>query len=150
MSRIIKILLIVLCVLILLLFSVVIISFLYVNKSNNLNPEETIKKYMEYWEDNSIIRLKSLESKEAEFVDVIRNSHKGIKIENLRIKNVTNEEIDDIVEQYNGRFSRENLKIYQVKFYIISDNDDLNGEHTFDVRLVHERKGWLVLSFGNP
>lgn len=144
-----KIILITFMIIIALMLLLIIVCHLYVNKTNNLNPEETIKRYMEYWADDSTLKMKSLESKEAEFIDVIRNPHNGIKINNLSIQDETEKEIDEIVKQYNGAFLKDNLKIYRIKFYAESDMGDWNGEHTFNVRLVHEKQGWCILSLGN-
>ena len=30
------------------------------------------------------------------------------------------------------------------------DDEGWEGEHTFGLRLVHEKQGWLVVSLGNP
>ena len=129
---------------------VITVYFLYIYKPNNLNPEDTIKKYIGYWKDDFTIGMKSLESKEADFVDVIRNLHKSTQIENISIQDITDKELSEIYNQYNGKFSKENLKIYSVKFKVKSDDKDWEGVHTFNLRLVHERQGWLVLSFGHP
>lgn len=129
---------------------VVSVCFLYIYKSNNLNPEDTIKKYINYWKDDFTIGMKSLESKEADFVDVIRNLHKSTQIENISIQDVTENENKDITERYNGKFTKDDIKIYLVKFKVKSDDNDWDGEHTFIVDLVHEKQGWLVLSFGHP
>ena len=129
---------------------VVSVCFLYIYKPNNLNPEDTIKKYINYWKDDFTIGMKSLESKEADFVDVIRNLHKSTQIENISIQDKTVKELSEIYNQYNGKFSKENLKIYSVKFKVKSDDKDWEGVHTFNLRLVHEKQGWLVLSFGHP
>ena len=129
---------------------VVSVCFLYIYKPNNLNPEDTIKKYIGYWKDDFTIGMKSLESKEADFVDVIRNLHKSTQIENISIQDITDKELFEIYNQYNGKFSKENLKIYSVKFKVKSDDKDWEGVHTFNLRLVHEKQGWLVLSFGHP
>ena len=129
---------------------VVTVYFLYIYKPNNLNPEDTIKKYINYWKDDFTIGMKSLESKKADFVDVIRNLHKSTQIENISIQDKTDKELSEIYNQYNGKFSKENLKIYSVKFKVKSDDKDWEGVHTFNFRLVHEKQGWLVLSFGYP
>ena len=129
---------------------VVSVCFLYIYKPNNLNPEDTIKKYINYWKDDFTIGMKSLESKEADFVDVIRNLHKSTQIENISIQDVTENENKDITERYNGKFTKDDIKIYLVKFKVKSDDNDWDGEHTFNLRLVHEKQGWLVLSFGHP
>ena len=102
MSKSLKVILSIIVALILSLILTFISYYLYVNKPNNLNPEETIKKYMSYWEDDFTVGMKSLESKDAEFVDVIRNLHSVTKIKNLRIEDVTVKEVDEIIEQYNG------------------------------------------------
>lgn len=127
----------------------IIVCHLYVNKTNNLNPEETIKKYMEYWADDSTLGMKSLESKKADFIDVIRNYNKVSEMEILRIKDETEKEIDSMVEQYNGKFSKNDLKLYRISFNAVSDDDYWNGEHTYNIRLVHEKKGWCILSLGH-
>ena len=132
------------------LIFVVTVYFLYIYKPNNLNPEDTIKKYIGYWKDDFTIGMKSLESKEADFVDVIRNFDKRIKIKNISIQDVTENENKDITERYNGKFTKDDIKIYLVKFKVKSDDNDWDGEHTFIVDLVHEKQGWLVLSFGHP
>ena len=150
MSKSLKVILSIIVALILSLILIFISYYLYVNKPNNLNPEETIKKYMSYWEDDFTIGMKSLESKEADFVDVIRNFDKRIKIENIRIQDVTENENKDITERYNGKFTKDDIKIYIVKFKVKSDDNDWDGEHTFIVDLVHEKQGWLVVSLGNP
>lgn len=146
MKKVLKIILILFGLLVL----VVAVCFLYIYKPNNLNPEETIKKYVGYWQYDFTIGMKSLESKEAEFVDIKRNSYKVNKIDNIRIQDITDEEIDQIAEQYEGTFLKEDLKIYSVKFNVSSDDEDWDGEHTYDVRLVKEKQGWCVLSFGHP
>ena len=135
---------------IILTLSLVLIYSLYINKTNKLSPEDTIKKYINYWKDDFTIGMKSLESKEADFVDVIRNLHKSTQIENISIQDITDKELFEIYNQYNGKFSKENLKIYSVKFKVKSDDKDWEGVHTFNLRLVHEKQGWLVLSFGHP
>ena len=135
---------------IILTLSLVLIYSLYINKTNKLSPEDTIKKYINYWKDDFTIGMKSLESKEADFVDVIRNLHKSTQIENISIQDVTENENKDITERYNGKFTKDDIKIYLVKFKVKSDDNDWDGEHTFIVDLVHEKQGWLVLSFGHP
>lgn len=132
---------------------VVLVFFLYIYKPNNLNPEDTIKKYINYWKDDFTIGMKSLESKEAEFVDIKKHEYKITKIDNVKIQDITDEEIDQYKEQYEETFSKDelkNLKVYIVKFKVKSDDKDWEGEHTFIVDLVHEKQGWLVLSFGHP
>ena len=132
---------------------VVSVCFLYIYKPNNLNPEDTIKKYINYWKDDFTIGMKSLESKEAEFVDIKRHECKITKIDNVKIQDITDEEIDQYKEQYEETFSKDelnNLKVYSVKFKVKSDDKDWEGVHTFNLRLVHEKQGWLVLSFGHP
>lgn len=132
---------------------VVSVCFLYIYKPNNLNSEDTIKKYINYWKDDFTIGMKSLESKEAEFVDIKKHEYKITKIDNVKIQDITDEEIDQYKEQYEETFSKDelkNLKVYIVKFKVKSDDKDWEGEHTFIVDLVHEKQGWLVLSFGHP
>ena len=141
---------IIVVVLIILILGVFLVCSLYINKTNKLSPEETIKKYIGYWQDDFTIGMKSLESKEADFVDVIRNLHKSTQIENISIQDVTENENKDITERYNGKFTKDDIKIYLVKFKVKSDDNDWDGEHTFIVDLVHEKQGWLVLSFGHP
>ena len=150
MSKSLKVILSIIVALILSFILIFISYYLYVNKPNNLNPEETIKKYMSYWEDDFTVGMKSLESKDAEFVDVIRNLHDVTKIKSLRIEDVTAKEIDYSIDRYNGNFSRENLRIYYITFYALSDDEIWNGKNTFIVDLVYEKQGWLVASLGNP
>ena len=150
MKKAIKTIMKIIVIIIILTLFLVLIYSLYINKTNKLSPEDTIKKYINYWKDDFTIGMKSLESKEADFVDVIRNTNKRNKIENIRIQDVTENENKDIIERYNGKFAKEDIKIYLVKFNVKSSDSDWDGEHTFIVDLVHEKQGWLVLSFGNP
>ena len=132
---------------------VVAMCLLYIYKPNNLNPEDTVKKYISYWQDDFTIGMRSLESKEAEFVDIKRHSYIITKIDNIRIQDITNEEIEHNEFQYEEMFSKDelkNLKIYHVDFNVFTDDEEWEGEHTYDLRLIHERQGWCVLSFGHP
>lgn len=149
MKKAVKTFLIVFLILIILMLLFLLAYHMYVNKTNKLSPEETIKKYMEYWVDDSTWGMKSLESKKADFIDVIRNSHRAKEIKVVGIEDETEKEIDSIVEQYDGKFTKDELKIYRVSFNTISDDECWNGGHIFNIRLVNEKQGWCVLSFGH-
>lgn len=149
MKKVLKIMLILFVILVF----VVAMCFLYIYKPNNLNPEDTIKKYIGYWKDDFTIGMKSLESKEAEFIDFKGHSCKITKIDNIKIQDITDEEIEHNEFQYEETFSKDelkNLKIYHVDFNVSTDDEEWEGEHTFIVNLVHEKQGWCVLSFGHP
>ncbi len=149
MKKAVKTFLIVFVTLIILVLLFLLACHMYVNKTNKLSPEETIKKYMEYWVDDSTWGMKSLESKKADFIDVIRNSHRAKEIKIIGIEDETEKEIDSIVEQYDGKFTKDELKSFLVKFDVVSDDEYWNGEHTFGIRIAYEKQGWCVLSFGH-